>query len=77
MGAVFAEEILGVANPEIRLLSIGEEAEKGNQLTLEAHRLLSASTDLNSPATPRDGTCWPERPMSSSRTGSRATSPSR
>jgi len=47
MGAVFAEEILGVANPEIRLLSIGEEPEKGNQLTLEAHRLLAASTDLN------------------------------
>jgi phosphate acyltransferase len=46
MGAVFAEEILGVANPEVRLLSIGEEAEKGNQLTLEAHRLL-ASGDLN------------------------------
>jgi phosphate acyltransferase len=47
MGTVFAEEILGVANPEIRLLSIGEEPEKGNQLTLEAHRLLAASTDLN------------------------------
>jgi phosphate acyltransferase len=47
MGAVFAEEILGVANPEIRLLSIGEEAEKGNQLTLEAHQLLTSSTDLN------------------------------
>ena len=46
MGAVFAEEILGVAEPEIRLLSIGEEPEKGNQLTLEAHRLLAAS-DLN------------------------------
>jgi phosphate acyltransferase len=46
MGAVFAEEILGVGNPEIRLLSIGEEAEKGNQLTLEAHELLAAS-DLN------------------------------
>jgi phosphate acyltransferase len=46
MGAVFAEEILGVAKPEIRLLSIGEEPEKGNQLTLEAHRLLAA-TDLN------------------------------
>jgi glycerol-3-phosphate acyltransferase PlsX len=46
MGAVFAEEILGVRNPEIRLLSIGEEAEKGNQLTLEAHELLAAS-DLN------------------------------
>ena len=46
MGAVFAEEILGVADPEVRLLSIGEEAEKGNQLTLEAHRLLAAG-DLN------------------------------
>jgi glycerol-3-phosphate acyltransferase PlsX len=46
MGAVFAEEILGVAKPEIRLLSIGEEPEKGNHLTLEAHRLL-VETDLN------------------------------
>ncbi|HVS84936.1 MAG TPA: phosphate acyltransferase PlsX [Gaiellaceae bacterium] len=43
MGAVFAEEILGVANPVVKLLSIGEEAEKGNQLTLEAHALLEAS----------------------------------
>ena len=46
MGAVFAEDILDVRDPEIRLLSIGEEAEKGNQLTLEAHELLAAS-DLN------------------------------
>jgi glycerol-3-phosphate acyltransferase PlsX len=46
MGAVFAEEILDVRNPEIGLLSIGEEPEKGNQLTLEAHELLAAS-DLN------------------------------
>jgi phosphate acyltransferase len=46
MGAVFAEEILGVRNPGVRLLSIGEEAEKGNQLTLAAHELLAAS-DLN------------------------------
>jgi phosphate acyltransferase len=40
MGSVFAEEVLGVADPEVRLLSIGEEDEKGNQLTLEAHALL-------------------------------------
>jgi phosphate acyltransferase len=46
MGAVFAQEILGVADPVIRLLSIGEEPEKGNQLTLEAHELLAAS-ELN------------------------------
>jgi phosphate acyltransferase len=44
MGAVFAEEVLGRRNPEVRLLSIGEESEKGNQLTLEAHALLRDST---------------------------------
>ena len=43
MGAVFAEEILGIARPHIRLLSIGEESEKGNRLALEAHELLAAS----------------------------------
>ena len=46
MGAVFAEEILGIERPEVRLLSIGEEPEKGNQLTLEAHALL-AEADLD------------------------------
>jgi glycerol-3-phosphate acyltransferase PlsX len=46
MGAVFAEEILDLRNPVVRLLSIGEEPEKGNQLTLEAHELLAAS-ELN------------------------------
>jgi phosphate acyltransferase len=43
MGAVFAEEMLGIAEPQVRLLSIGEEPEKGNQLALEAHALLAAS----------------------------------
>ena len=43
MGAIFAEEILELARPEVRLLSIGEEPEKGNQLTIEAHALLVAS----------------------------------
>ena len=47
MGAVFATEILDVRNPQVRLLSIGEEPEKGNALTLEAHELLAAATDLN------------------------------
>ena len=46
MGAVFAEEILEVANPTVRLLSIGEEREKGNDLVIAAHELLAAS-DLN------------------------------
>src|ERR671935_933863 len=43
MGSVFSEEVLGVRKPEVRLLSIGEEPEKGNHLTLEAHELLAAS----------------------------------
>jgi phosphate acyltransferase len=55
MGAVFAEEILGIARPSVRLLSIGEEPEKGNQLTLEAHALLSASElDFHGNAEGRD-----------------------
>jgi glycerol-3-phosphate acyltransferase PlsX len=46
MGAVFAEEVLDVRDPAVRLLSIGEEAEKGNQLTLEAHALLGEAEGL-------------------------------
>jgi phosphate acyltransferase len=47
MGSVFAQEILGIGDPEVRLLSIGEEPEKGNQLTLEAHCLLAEAEGLN------------------------------
>ena len=47
MGAVFAEEMLGIERPRVRLLSIGEEPEKGNQLTLDAHGLLSAADGLD------------------------------
>jgi len=46
MGAIFSHEMLEVESPGVRLLSIGEEAEKGNQLTLEAHALL-AESDLD------------------------------
>jgi glycerol-3-phosphate acyltransferase PlsX len=47
MGAIFAREILEIRRPTVRLLSIGEEAEKGNQLTLDAHRLLAADPVLD------------------------------
>jgi phosphate acyltransferase len=43
MGAVFAHEILGVGEPTVALLSIGEEPEKGNRLAREAHPLLAES----------------------------------
>jgi glycerol-3-phosphate acyltransferase PlsX len=47
MGSVFAQEILGVESPVVRLLSIGEEPEKGNQLTLEAHALLREESTID------------------------------
>ncbi len=43
MGAILSREVLGVARPHVRLLSIGEEPEKGNQLTLETHALLAGA----------------------------------
>lgn len=40
LGAVYAEDILGRHNPIVGLLSIGEEAEKGNAVVKEANQLL-------------------------------------
>jgi glycerol-3-phosphate acyltransferase PlsX len=41
MGLILSKEVLDVGRPQVRLLSIGEEAEKGSQLALEAHALLA------------------------------------
>jgi glycerol-3-phosphate acyltransferase PlsX len=46
LGAVYAEDILGRVNPAVGLMSIGEEPEKGNVVTKEAHSLL-ADAELN------------------------------
>ena len=46
LGATYAEDILGRKNPSVGLLSIGEEAEKGNAAVKEAHQALLES-DLN------------------------------
>lgn len=40
LGHVYARDILGRENPAVGLLSIGEEAEKGNTAVKEAHQLL-------------------------------------
>jgi glycerol-3-phosphate acyltransferase PlsX len=40
MGAVLARERYGIAAPKVGLLSIGEEAGKGNPLVKETHKLL-------------------------------------
>ena len=43
MGSVVQRVVFGVERPSVGLLSIGEEASKGNELTREAHRLLKAA----------------------------------
>ncbi len=43
MGAVFAQDALGIETPSVALLSIGEEPEKGNKLVRETHDLLEPS----------------------------------
>ena len=43
MGAVFAREVLGIEEPSVALLSIGEEPDKGNRLAREAHPLLAGA----------------------------------
>ena len=42
LGRAFCREVLGVAEPTVGLLSIGEEPGKGTPQVIEAHRLLSA-----------------------------------
>jgi glycerol-3-phosphate acyltransferase PlsX len=43
MGRVFMESVLGLQNPRIGLMSIGEESTKGNKLTQEAFERIQAS----------------------------------
>lgn len=47
LGNVYAKDMLGIERPRVALLNIGEEPEKGDELTLEAHRLLAAARTLN------------------------------
>ncbi len=43
MGAAYSRVVLGVTDPRVGLLNIGEEPTKGSQLALEAHALMSGS----------------------------------
>jgi glycerol-3-phosphate acyltransferase PlsX len=42
MGDIYARAMLGIAQPRVGLISIGEEAEKGSELVQAAHPLLAA-----------------------------------
>ena len=43
MGRLFARDVLGVDDPTVGLLSIGEEGERGSDLVLETHALLKGT----------------------------------
>ena len=40
MGHLFSKKIVGVTNPRVGLMSVGEEESKGNDLTKEVHKAL-------------------------------------
>ena len=47
MGSIFAELILGINNPRVGLLNIGEEETKGNEQALATYPLLKAEQHVN------------------------------
>ncbi len=47
LGSMYASSVLGIDNPKVGLINIGEEPEKGNQLALATYQLLSNSDDFH------------------------------
>jgi glycerol-3-phosphate acyltransferase PlsX len=47
MGSVYAQLILGIDNPKVGLINVGEEEGKGNILAQAAYPLLKANTNIN------------------------------
>ena len=46
VGSVYSEYVLGITDPKIGLLSIGEEECKGDDLTLRTHQLLKENSQI-------------------------------
>jgi glycerol-3-phosphate acyltransferase PlsX len=47
LGSIYAKHVLGITDPKIGLLNIGEEPEKGNLLAQATYTLMKDSTDFN------------------------------
>ncbi len=43
MGTIYAQEMDGIKNPTVGLLSVGEEDSKGNSVTFETYKMLKSS----------------------------------
>ncbi|MBW4578804.1 MAG: phosphate acyltransferase PlsX [Tildeniella nuda ZEHNDER 1965/U140] len=46
MGTVYSQYVLGITNPKVGLLNIGEESSKGNELALRTHQLLEKNPQI-------------------------------
>lgn len=47
LGSVYAKQMMGIVNPRVALLNIGEEKDKGNMSVKEAYSLMSDSIHFN------------------------------
>jgi glycerol-3-phosphate acyltransferase PlsX len=47
IGSIYAESVLGIENPRVAILNIGEEETKGNAQSKAAHELMKASGRFN------------------------------
>lgn len=47
LGSLYAQHIYGIDNPKVGLLNIGEEEEKGNNLTIATYPLLKENNKIN------------------------------
>jgi phosphate acyltransferase len=46
MGTIYSQYVLGNSDPKVGLLNIGEEPNKGNELALQTHQLLSDNPNI-------------------------------
>jgi len=47
MATVYSRQMLGIENPRVGLMSIGEEDAKGNEIVKKARELIKSDTELN------------------------------
>lgn len=47
LGSIYAEHVYGISSPKVGLLNIGEEEEKGNNLTISTYPLLKENSKIN------------------------------
>ena len=46
LGAAFSKSVMGIENPEVGILSVGEEAGKGKKEVVEAHEALKGASEF-------------------------------